>query len=77
MKNIWAGRAIPILSMDDLMTGFRFAGLDWDADDIENCMVSMMDQKIVAGYVSHGTGVVLAKKDPFPHYSVRLDMQDL
>jgi hypothetical protein len=74
MKNIWAGRTDRVISFTDLLTGVRFAGLDWDRTDLENSMVSMFEQKMVLGYVSHGTGVILANKiNPFPNVSVKLE----
>ncbi|KAL3900964.1 MAG: hypothetical protein SGCHY_000948, partial [Lobulomycetales sp.] len=67
IRNIWAGRNQRILSFEELLLGFRFAGLeDWDLIQVENCIVGMIEQRIILGYVSHGTGLILAKKDPFP-----------
>jgi hypothetical protein len=75
MKNIWAGRGDAIRT-GDLMTAVRLAGLDWDTADVENCMVNMIEQRIISGYVSHGTGIKLGK-NPFPNISVRFEASDL
>lgn len=67
IKSIYQSNQSLILKLNVVKVGVNLAGLEWDIDDIENCLVGLIDQGLVAGYISHRNCLVLSKKDPFPN----------
>jgi hypothetical protein len=62
------------LSLDNVLECAKYLNKDFNFDDIESILLSLLDQSIVKGYLIHSRRVVVFSKfDPFPDmYSTSL-----
>jgi hypothetical protein len=62
------------LSLDTILECAKYLNRDFNFDDVESILLSLLDQSIVKGYLIHSRRVVVFSKfDPFPEiYSTSL-----